>query len=50
MKHKLLIEYDGTNYCGWQRQDKSPSIQGQFSTLMEANVANFAQWYANKLI
>ena len=29
---------------------KSPSIQGQFSPLMEANVANFAQWYANKLI
>ena len=28
----------------------SPSLQGQFSTLMEANVATFAQWYANKLI
>ena len=33
-----------------QGLNKSPSIQGQFSTLMEANVANFAQWYANKLI
>ena len=28
----------------------SPSLQGQFSTLMEANVATFAQWYANKVI
>jgi phenylpropionate dioxygenase-like ring-hydroxylating dioxygenase large terminal subunit len=28
----------------------SPSIQGQFSTLMEANVATFAKWYASKLI
>ena len=30
--------------------NKSPSLQGQFSTLMEANVATFAQWYANKII
>ena len=28
----------------------SPSLQGQFSKLMEANVATFAQWYANKVI
>ena len=28
----------------------SPSLQGQFSILMEANVATFAQWYANKVI
>lgn len=24
---KLTIEYDGTPYAGWQRQDKEPSIQ-----------------------
>ena len=30
--------------------NKSPSLQGQFSTLMEANVATFAQWYANKIV
>jgi tRNA pseudouridine38-40 synthase len=24
---KLTIEYDGTNYSGWQRQNKVPSIQ-----------------------
>ena len=28
----------------------SPSLQGRFSTLMEANVATFAKWYANKVI
>ena len=27
----------------------SPSLQGRFSTLMEANVASFANWYAVKL-
>ena len=25
---KLIIEYDGTDYCGWQRQKSDPSIQG----------------------
>lgn len=25
---KLVIEYDGTNYSGWQRQKDCPSIQG----------------------
>ncbi len=30
--------------------NKSPSLQGQFSTLLEANVATFAQWYANKIV
>ncbi|MDI6733438.1 MAG: tRNA pseudouridine(38-40) synthase TruA [Planctomycetota bacterium] len=24
---KLVIEYDGTNYCGWQTQKNQPSIQ-----------------------
>ena len=24
---KLTIEYDGTHYCGWQRQDNGPTIQ-----------------------
>jgi len=28
MKYKLLIEYDGTDYCGWQRQNQPNSIQG----------------------
>lgn len=24
---KLIIEFDGTNYCGWQRQVKEPTVQ-----------------------
>ncbi len=24
---KLIVEYDGTNYCGWQSQQNGPSIQ-----------------------
>lgn len=26
---KLTIEYDGTNYCGWQRQAKEPTVQAE---------------------
>lgn len=28
MKFKLFIEYDGTNYSGWQKQNNARSIQG----------------------
>jgi tRNA pseudouridine38-40 synthase len=26
---KLIIEYDGTNYSGWQRQAKEPTVQAE---------------------
>lgn len=28
MKFKLFIEYDGTNYSGWQKQNNAKTIQG----------------------
>lgn len=39
MKFALSVEYDGSQYCGWQRQSHSPSVQ---QTLEEAlsRVAN----------
>ncbi len=27
-RFKLTIEYDGAPFCGWQRQDDQPSVQG----------------------
>ena len=29
---KLVIEYDGTAYCGWQRQKNDPTIQEAIET------------------
>lgn len=25
---KITIQYNGKNYCGWQKQNNSPGIQG----------------------
>ena len=27
IRFKLTIEYDGTHYAGWQRQENAPSVQ-----------------------
>ena len=28
-RYKLTIEYDGTTYAGWQRQDDHKTVQGE---------------------
>lgn len=38
-RFKLTIEYDGTPYAGWQKQDHMPSVQ----TVLEAAIEQFAQ-------
>lgn len=35
MRIKLVIEYDGTAYSGWQRQDRDPSVQQTIEEALE---------------
>jgi tRNA pseudouridine38-40 synthase len=37
---KLTIEYDGTNYLGWQRQKRGPTIQETIETAIEKITKN----------
>ena len=45
-RYRLTLEYDGAPYCGWQRQDDRPSVQGAleaaFSRLGEESVVQGA--------
>ncbi|MBL4646134.1 MAG: tRNA pseudouridine(38-40) synthase TruA [Hyphomicrobiales bacterium] len=34
-RYKLFIEYDGTPYCGWQRQPNQLSVQGTIETAIQ---------------
>jgi tRNA pseudouridine38-40 synthase len=36
-RYKLIIEYDGTPYVGWQAQDNGPSIQGALTDAVAAS-------------
>jgi tRNA pseudouridine38-40 synthase len=35
-RYKLIIEYDGTPFLGWQRQADGPSVQGSIETALES--------------
>lgn len=35
-RYKLVIEYDGTPFAGWQLQDREPSVQGALIKAIEA--------------
>src|SRR6202011_1388915 len=42
-RYKLIIEYDGAPYCGWQIQDNGPSVQGTLETAVKAICGEFVR-------
>jgi tRNA pseudouridine38-40 synthase len=39
-RYKITIEYDGTPYVGWQRQEGQPTVQGVLELALQAFVGN----------
>ena len=35
-RYKLILEYDGTPFVGWQMQDNGPSVQGRLAQAIKA--------------
>ena len=31
---KLVVAYDGTDYCGWQIQNNGPTIEGELNKVL----------------
>jgi len=44
---KLIIEYDGTNYQGWQVQPKGPTIQGMLEDKIKLLTGEFIQLFGS---
>jgi tRNA pseudouridine38-40 synthase len=42
-RYKLIIEYDGAPFCGWQIQDNGPSVQGALETAVKAICGEFVR-------
>lgn len=47
MKIKLVIEYDGKNYSGWQKQDGAVTIEGELTRVIESVVGMPVVLYAS---
>jgi tRNA pseudouridine38-40 synthase len=40
---KLVIEYDGTNYSGWQRQDNAITVQQRLEEAIKKVTGEFSK-------
>lgn len=44
---KLTIEYDGTNYSGWQKQPNERTIQGEIENAIERSIGQKAEVFGS---
>ena len=44
-RYKLIIEYKGTNFIGWQKQEKGLSIQGTIEKAAKSFLQNEIDFY-----
>lgn len=42
-RYKLIIEYDGAPFCGWQIQNNGPSVQGALEAAVKAICGKFVR-------
>lgn len=46
-RYKLTIEYDGTNYHGWQFQQGLPTVQGEIEKAVEKLCGQYCELFAS---
>lgn len=44
---KIIIEYDGTNYCGWQKQEGLKTIEGEIEKAIYKSTGQNVKLYAS---
>lgn len=45
MNTRLLIEYDGTDFCGWQRQPNGPTVQEEIEKILQKTLGKKTTLY-----
>ena len=44
---KLVVQYDGTNFCGWQLQPAKRTVQGELEKVLSFLVGEQVRLYAS---
>ena len=47
MRYKIIVEYDGTNYSGWQKQKGKKSIQESIESAIRTMTQEIVEVYGS---